>query len=796
MQVIDILPKQFPEFVRENHPQFVEFVKAYYEWVESQSIGKIESIVDIDNTVDNYVKYFKSQLDVLGEDYNFISPRLFLRNSKNLFTAKGSEQSIKFLFKLLYGESSDVIIPWDYVLIPSGGKWYQDQSIFVTTSKGSAANLTGTYIDITGTDGKIHRAFVISVIKFENEFNDNVYELFLDRFYNSHITFDCKFKSVDNSVQGVLLRTTTRVQVDIPGTGFEVGQLYTVDGYSGKGSIIKIKSVYENGGVKTAELIAFGTNYTTNFTTQIYSFSSLELDRFTKINLNLDASNPANDLIAEYPTREKLNNSLESGIITRHNYTGTAGTFAFSPVTDISPGLQYVIDTVGNTDFTLLGAASNTVGVAFIANSTTPTGSGTVIAADDYFRDNTYVGEVAGDIQQQQNAKFALVGTGATLRIITGGIANYPGYYLTGESILDDLSYIQDSYKYQKFSYITSIGQTLDSYKQILKRTLHPLGTELFGNYSAVNDFSMNMSVDPQLNLISLTEPYRDYAVIADASPTFLFTKNSFDSTVGITENIVSFNVTKGLFDTPVVTENGISWTMNSLKTDTVITVTAGPTFEFNKYLSDIFAANDAIAFSMDKVLSPETATVTDSPAITVNKLLTDSATAADTLASFDITLGKFDTVTTTTADPTFSVDKALYDMAQIQDFVPAFEVDKLVSDSVTLSDNISFAKSLVRSFGTETVTTTDSIAIIRTIAVTYIDSVAVLDAISFTPARVLYDNTIITDTNVTLSVDKYNTDAVALTNSGGLFMEPWYVEVTPPYWQAGYLENERLISN
>jgi hypothetical protein len=796
MQVIDILPKQFPEFVRADHPQFVEFVKAYYEWVESQNIGKIESITDIDNTIDDYVKYFKTQLDVLGEDYSFISPRLFLRNSKNLFSAKGSEQSIKFLFKLLYGENSDVIIPWDYVLIPSGGKWYQDQSMFVTTSKGSAANLAGTYIDITGTDGKVHRAFVTAVIKFENEFNDNVYEIFVDRFYNSHITFDCLFKSVDNTVQGILLRTTTKVQVDIPGTGFEVGQLYTVDGYSGKGSIVKIKSVDENGGVKAAEFITFGTNYTTNFTTQIYSFTSLELDRFTKINLNLDAVNPENDLIAEYPTREKLNNSLETGIITRHNYTNTAGTFAFEPVTDISPGLQYVIDTVGNTDFTLLGASSNTVGVAFIANSTTPSGTGTVIAAEDYFRDNTYVGEVAGDIQQQQNAEFALVGSGATLRIITGGIANYPGYYLTGESILDDLSYIQDSYKYQKFSYITSIGQTLDTYRAILKRTLHPLGTELFGNYSVVNDFSMNMSVDPQLNLIIAEEPYRDTSVAYDANPTFLFTKNAFDSTVGITENIVSFNVTKGLFDNATITEDGISWTMNSLKTDTVITVTAEPTFEFNKFLADMSEANDAIAFSMDKALSPESASTSDRQTITVNKSLTDTATASDTLTSFTINLGKFDLVTTATMDPTFSVDKTLYDMATIQSGIPAFEVDKLVSDSVTLSDNIAFAKSLVRSFGTETVTVTDSIDIIRTISATYTDSVSVMDAISFTPARVLYDNTTVTDTNVTLTVDKYNTDAVALSNAGGLFMEPWYVEVTPPYWQAGYLENERLISN
>jgi hypothetical protein len=41
-------------------------------------------------------------------------------------------------------------------------------------------------------------------------------------------------------------------------------------------------------------------------------------------------------------------------------------------------GSTYIIDSIGTTDFTLIGAASNTVGLSFVKNSTAATGTGTV----------------------------------------------------------------------------------------------------------------------------------------------------------------------------------------------------------------------------------------------------------------------------------------------------------------------------------------------------------------------------------------------------------------------------------
>jgi hypothetical protein len=61
-----------------------------------------------------------------------------------------------------------------------------------------------------------------------------------------------------------------------------------------------------------------------------------------------------------------------TGYINPTYYAATAN------ATQIESGGKYFIKTVGTTDFTALGAASNTVGLFFTANSTTPTGSGTV----------------------------------------------------------------------------------------------------------------------------------------------------------------------------------------------------------------------------------------------------------------------------------------------------------------------------------------------------------------------------------------------------------------------------------
>lgn len=65
--------------------------------------------------------------------------------------------------------------------------------------------------------------------------------------------------------------------------------------------------------------------------------------------------------------------------------TVTAGTIrggTVLPVTSLTTGVTYIIESLGNTNFTLIGAASNTVGLAFVKNSTAGTGTGTALTAE------------------------------------------------------------------------------------------------------------------------------------------------------------------------------------------------------------------------------------------------------------------------------------------------------------------------------------------------------------------------------------------------------------------------------
>lgn len=469
MQVKDILTRQLPEFVRNDYPAFIEFMKAYYEWLDITSPGKLETLVDIDTTIDDFIQYFKTQLDVNGEDYSFISPRLFLKNSKQLFSAKSSEQSIKFLFRILFGKDSEVITPWQYVLIPSEGKWYEDISMFITTTQGNAMDLSGDYILVYGADGEYHKTFVKAVVPYST----NIYQVFVERFPYQSIRPGTTFKSSNLTILGQVATTTSKAQVDVGGSGFVVGQLFNIEGYSGSGTIVKIKSTDVNGAITGVEIIEFGTGYNTDFTAKIYPENAILGAKLSTINLQRTwagasgATGATNSLNATYDTQDVLKNPTEALTFVRHDYTSVNG-------------------------------------------ATGATGPG------PYFVDLTYVGDTLGEVKSQANEERATIVNAGVLRMKIGAMAIYPGYYLDGSSLVSDQSYIQDSYYYQKFSYVTAIEELLNTYKTVLKTTLHPVGTELFGTYTVTNQFNVGLVVDPQINLISTAAPLEDTATVTE----------------------------------------------------------------------------------------------------------------------------------------------------------------------------------------------------------------------------------------------------------------------------------------
>lgn len=55
---------------------------------------------------------------------------------KDLYSSKGTDQSYKLLFKILYGSDIEIIKPQDYTLSPSSNSYFTTKNILVEKISG------------------------------------------------------------------------------------------------------------------------------------------------------------------------------------------------------------------------------------------------------------------------------------------------------------------------------------------------------------------------------------------------------------------------------------------------------------------------------------------------------------------------------------------------------------------------------------------------------------------------------------------------------------------------------------
>lgn len=82
----------------------------------------------------------------------------------------------------------------------------------------------------------------------------------------------------------------------------------------------------------------------------------------------------------------------------------------------------------------------------------------------------------------------------ALIRFNIGPVARYQGYYTTNDGFTSDVIKLQDSYYYQKYSYLITIDERLEDYKTILKSFIHAAGLKLFGEYQIQNNYAPGVS--------------------------------------------------------------------------------------------------------------------------------------------------------------------------------------------------------------------------------------------------------------------------------------------------------------
>jgi len=149
-----LINRQIPEYIREEYPAFINFVEAYYEFLETKQSSSNNDLVtaaknlktnfDVDASINQFEdNFFNTYANLLPRDVR-VDKATLIKNVLPLYLSKGSEKSFKFLFRMLFDEELDIIYPKNNVLRASAGNWIVDNKLRVNQDIATVYTCNGT----------------------------------------------------------------------------------------------------------------------------------------------------------------------------------------------------------------------------------------------------------------------------------------------------------------------------------------------------------------------------------------------------------------------------------------------------------------------------------------------------------------------------------------------------------------------------------------------------------------------------------------------------------------------------
>ena len=525
--IAPLIQSQFPSFYNEEGPNFIQFVKAYYEWMDQQGpnygIRRLSETDDIDQTASEYIKYFMDQF-MYGVPHNIAAdPRLAEKYILDLYRSKGSIESIKLFFRLVYNLDANIYTPQVDILKTSDGKWITPKFLEVQQRDN---NFDFIHKYVTGSTSKAS-AYVQNVIKI------NTANRLSSLFYLEDIS---PGPSGSSFIPGEYITTPNTNITKSPlilGSPVEATVLSSTE-YNKLGDILSsgatsqgedslffvtelIDPVHLKGYINF-QLVDGGNGYTLNSNVYIsYGTSSTGSGATFKI---VELSNTSTFAYNVNPIQPNIGISINAG-----NYGANLNNTNLS--SPLSSALSYATETVGS--IARIGSATSgdhnyngslkvsvveptTVGYNIpapnggiwgnnaVISATLATGNGyianvAVLASGYGFNTN---GQVITIYNITDNTKFAQVS------LTTSGLGFDQGYWDNDDGFLNSDKYIQDSYYYQIYSYEVQVEKSLDKYLNVLKKLVHPAGNKVFGKIEFID--TDNTPLTEANNIISIYE--------------------------------------------------------------------------------------------------------------------------------------------------------------------------------------------------------------------------------------------------------------------------------------------------
>lgn len=226
---------------------------------------------DIDNTLEDYVQYIKNEFAVnlpltLHKDTD---TRKTLKNIREFYKARGTENSFKFLFRLLYGEDISIYLPETDMLRASDANWKNITIIRVEApSFDLRTMLPVTTADLAGRKIKGDLSLATAIVEKATEIvygGSRFAELELSNKLGTFIADE--FIKTDNVGDGTSIKTKVlglmnNVNITDPGSNYAVGDRVVVNSDAGTGAVAEVATINETSGAITSmKIVDPGYNY-------------------------------------------------------------------------------------------------------------------------------------------------------------------------------------------------------------------------------------------------------------------------------------------------------------------------------------------------------------------------------------------------------------------------------------------------------------------------------------------------------------------------------------------------------
>lgn len=500
--IAPLIQKQFPAFYNEDGANFIQFVKAYYEWMDQQGpiykARRLDQYTDIDTTTNDFIKYFIDKY-LHGIPADILADKTLLeKHVLDIYRAKGSIEGIKLLFRLLYKLEANVYLPQNDILKLSDGKWivktyleveekksnytFNKQLIMGTTS-GATAHVSDA-IKISQAD-RINHLFYITNIK-----EGPTGSLFIP---GEYITYD----GLNINDAPKLIGSVATADVLGSTEGNEIGDIFIPSTNQNIGEGLKfvvsgLVDATKSKGIITFKLKDGGQGYTLHSNVIVsydtatmgagagFVVKSIINPQQFKYNLNYvvySLNTPLNNNFGAPLNSSNIDTVLDAALTDTITTVGTIG--SIGSVT--SGNRQY------NGSLHVEVKEPITYGYGIAGDNGGIWGDNAVITGKPAFG-NGMISQVTvlssgynfneGDTIEIENVNDGTYNAEVTLHLDGQGIEE--GFWQNNDGFLNSDKFMQDNYYYQVYSYEVQVEKSLYKYIDILKKVAHPIGNLIF----------------------------------------------------------------------------------------------------------------------------------------------------------------------------------------------------------------------------------------------------------------------------------------------------------------------------